>query len=223
MIKHHGLPGTLIAFEGIDGCGKSTVIRLLFDHLSRKGIKVTVSATPGGTPYGSAVRKILFDYSSGMSTHHLNGDVCSLLYLTSHIQNWHELVQPALRDGHVVLADRWDLFSGQAYAQAGAATVSDEIIKLRSTLAGPLPDLVVFMSGNPGEFLFRASKRDDNHQSGKRWSNVTKLSEVQDQYLKIIESYSSPVLRIKSDVVTQDEVLKLVLGQLELMDISIPR
>ena len=180
---------------------------------------MTVSATPGGTPYGSAVRKILFDYSSGMSTHRLNGDVCSLLYLTSHIQNWHELVQPALRDGHVVLADRWDLFSGQAYALAGAATVSEDIINLRSTFSGPLPDLTVFMSGNPGEFLFRASSRENNHQEGKRWSNVTKLTEVQDRYGKIVESYRSPVLHIRSDRVTQDEVLKMVLFHLEMLDL----
>jgi dTMP kinase len=56
-----GQPGLLIAFEGVEGAGKSTQLDLLRDELERRGHDVVVTREPGGTPVGERVRDVLLD------------------------------------------------------------------------------------------------------------------------------------------------------------------
>jgi len=92
-----------ITFEGIDGSGKSTQMRLVGERLRADGRAVLETCEPGGTPVGAQVRKILLD--SG------NQELCPsaelLLYFASRAQNVEELILPALRSGKIVLSDRF--------------------------------------------------------------------------------------------------------------------
>ena len=95
--------GALITLEGGEGCGKSTQIRLLYDHLKRKSVKVFLTREPGGTKAGDAIRRVLLDAKTG----HLSGVCETLLYMASRAALVDEVIAPKIRQGFLVLCDRW--------------------------------------------------------------------------------------------------------------------
>ncbi len=101
--------GILISFEGIDGSGKSTQARLLFEHLRKQRRKVLFLREPGGTAVSEAVRAILLD------TRHkrLSGRAELLLFLAARAQLVDQVIIPALRAGTIVVTDR---FSDSTFA-----------------------------------------------------------------------------------------------------------
>ncbi|MGE3166524.1 MAG: dTMP kinase [Planctomycetota bacterium] len=99
------LTGRFVAFEGVDGCGKSTQVALLAARLSREGRPNLVVREPGGTPLGEEVRRILLHRQELP----LHLDTETLLFLASRVQLFEEKVRPALASGVVVLSDRYHL------------------------------------------------------------------------------------------------------------------
>lgn len=101
----------LITFEGIEGSGKTTQIELLYNHLKEKGYEVIKTREPGGTTFGEALRRIFL---------HENLNVLPLsellVFMAMRAQHVEELILPALKDGKVVLCDR---FVDASYAYQG--------------------------------------------------------------------------------------------------------
>jgi dTMP kinase len=95
--------GLLITFEGIEGSGKSTQLARLADDLTRLGYKVTTTREPGGTAFGEQIRRVLLSNQF----RHLDPRTELFLYLASRTQHLEEVVLPALREGRVVLCDRF--------------------------------------------------------------------------------------------------------------------
>ena len=95
--------GHFITFEGIEGSGKSTQIRLLFEHLRSRGIDLKMTREPGGTIIGEKIRSILLD----PSTQGLIPRAELLLYAAARVQHIEDVIQPALDEGKVVLCDRF--------------------------------------------------------------------------------------------------------------------
>lgn len=109
-----GMKGKFITFEGSEGSGKSTQIRLLKGYLTRKGKKVLVLREPGGVKISEAIRNILLDVRNKSMT-----DLCeTLLYMAARAQIVEEVLVPALKKGTVVLCDRF-LDSTTAYQGYG--------------------------------------------------------------------------------------------------------
>lgn len=105
----------LISFEGIDGAGKSTQLRLLAEYLQGLGRDVVTCYEPGGTRIGEILRKILVDptYSE------LSQKTELLLYYASRAQLIHEVILPSLESKKVVLTDRFNdsTFAYQGYGR----------------------------------------------------------------------------------------------------------
>lgn len=99
----HGLPGTFITFEGGDGAGKSTHIRLLADRLAERGYEVVRVREPGGTAIGEALRAIVLDPANAAMT----PEAELLVYEAARAQIVAEVIAPALARGAVVLCDRF--------------------------------------------------------------------------------------------------------------------
>jgi dTMP kinase len=103
--KHHRLafPAKFISFEGIDGCGKSTLMDQLENWLAKAGIPCVRTREPGGTPIGEKIREILLDpASSEMSS---RAEV--LLYSASRAQLTEQVIVSAMKKGSWVLTDRF--------------------------------------------------------------------------------------------------------------------
>lgn len=100
-----------ITFEGIEGCGKSTQVGLLYDYLIEKGYSVVKTREPGGTPLGEALRRVSLEKNLTVSP--LSE---LLLFMTIRAQHVEQVIMPALQERKVVLCDR---FVDATYAYQG--------------------------------------------------------------------------------------------------------
>lgn len=148
-------PGRLITFEGGEGAGKSTQIRLLADALERAGLRVAVTREPGGTPFAERLRQLLLD----RNTQGLSPLSEALLFAAARIDHVDKVILPALREGAFVLCDR---FTDSTRVYQGAMGGADmRLLELleRVALGERRPDLTIVLDLPPVEGLARASHR----------------------------------------------------------------
>lgn len=104
--------GLFVSFEGIEGSGKTTQARLLYDYLKRKGLDPLLTEEPGGTDIGREIREILLS-----PKHYIMHPITELLlYNASRCQLINETITPAIQSGRIVITDR---FSDSTYAYQG--------------------------------------------------------------------------------------------------------
>jgi len=146
--------GELIVFEGAEGAGKTTQIRLIADRLAAAGLPFLAVREPGGTPVGDAIRKILLD-----SEHHINPAAEALLFMASRAELIAREIAPALARGDAVLLDRFFL-STYAYQIVGRG-LPEEQVRAANALAtgGLVPDLTLLLDVPPAQGLGRADAR----------------------------------------------------------------
>lgn len=97
------MSGIFISFEGPDGAGKTTQLRLLAKYLEERGQTVRCTREPGGTTIGDAIRALLLDPANDGMTSRAE----ALLYMAARAQHVGELIAPALARGEIVLSDRY--------------------------------------------------------------------------------------------------------------------
>ncbi|HPM04927.1 MAG TPA: dTMP kinase, partial [Candidatus Cloacimonas sp.] len=111
--------GLFITFEGIEGSGKSTQVKLLVKALQKRNLPYLTTREPGGTEIAEAIRSILLNplYAN------MTPETELLLYCASRAQHTAELIIPALENGSIVICDR---YFDSTYAYQGAARELDE-------------------------------------------------------------------------------------------------
>ncbi|HBY64610.1 MAG TPA: dTMP kinase, partial [Solibacterales bacterium] len=132
-------PGVFITFEGTDGCGKSTQLRLFVERLRAGGRAVAETAEPGGTPIGRQIRRVLLDGRN----QELSPTAELLLYFAARAQNVDEVVEAALERGEIVVCDRWT-DSTLVYQGAGRGLGAEVVEQLDAVACrGLRPDLTI--------------------------------------------------------------------------------
>jgi len=128
--------GLFITFEGADGSGKSTQLKMAAEFFRNKGFEVVSTRDPGGTPLGQKIREILLHHDGKVASY------CELfLYLADRAQHIDEKIIPALEEGKVVLCDRY-VDSSLAYQGYARGIDTEEILMLNNIVAKSLmPDL----------------------------------------------------------------------------------
>ncbi len=179
--------GLFLTFEGVDGCGKSTQMRLLVDRLREAGHDVVDTVEPGGTSVGGQIRRILLDTA--------NREIAPvtelLLYFASRAQNVEECIRPALDRRQIVVSDRYTdstlVYQGVARG-LGAGVVAD----LHRIACGGLdPDLTLVLDIDPETGLRRAHARnstladDDAGQTRMDEQSAAFYARVRDGYLDL--------------------------------------
>jgi dTMP kinase len=156
------LKGRFIVLDGIEGCGKTTQIRLLGDRLEEIGLSVVLVRDPGTTRIGERIRAILLDH-----VHNEMGMRCEmLLYMAARAQMMVEYVMPALRSGMVVVSDRF-VSSTLAYQLGGDGLTAEEIRAVGETaIRGCWPDVTVILDV-PVDAGMARTHRD--RKSGEEW------------------------------------------------------
>lgn len=143
------------AFEGVDGAGKSTVARLVGEHLAAAGHTVTHVREPGGTRTGEAIREILLGPDA-----HPGPWAEALLFAAARSQLAFEIVGPALAAGRTVLSDR-SVYSSLAYQGAARELGIDAVRAVNEAgLGGVWPDTVVLLRVDPAQGLAREDETD---------------------------------------------------------------
>ena len=135
------MKGRFIAFDGCEGAGKSTQMRLLSEYLTSRGIPHILTREPGGGQISEAIRKIILDGKNSEMT-----DECeALLYAAARVQHLADTVAPALARGETVLCDRY-IFSSFAYQGYGRGLSLAFLKEINAfAIQKYMPDLTVFL------------------------------------------------------------------------------
>ena len=179
------MPGTFITFEGIDGSGKSTQLRLLGNFLSANGCDLLLTREPGGTTLGLRLRAALLD-----AMEEVDPLTELLVFAADRAQHVRRKLRPALEAGQVVISDRY-ADATVAYQGAGRG-FSPELISQIVQLAtdGLKPDLTLLFDLSIEESGNRTARRTGKN-SGKLSrdrldiENADFHSRVRDSYLQI--------------------------------------
>lgn len=145
----------LITFEGIDGCGKSTQMRLLDEYLTERGLAVVSTREPGGTELGRKIRSALLDGGKGS----VDPLAELLLYAADRAQHVRQVIMPALAEGKVVLSDRF--YDATTVYQGYARGFDLKLVNQLNELAtgGLKPDLTLLFDLDVATGLKRTLRR----------------------------------------------------------------
>ena len=155
--------GHFLTFEGMDGCGKTTQIRLVAQYLKESGRNVVETVEPGGTGVGRQIRRILLDPANTA----IQARTELLLYFASRAQNVDEVIRPALEAGSVVLCDRFT-DSTLVYQGCGRGLDSATVLDLdRIACQGLRPSTTVLIDIDLETSLNRAKRRNERYGQGE--------------------------------------------------------
>lgn len=176
------MKGKFITFEGIDGSGKSTQLRMLAGDLRLKGLDVLTTREPGGTALGRALREAFLE------TEETVAPMAELLaFAADRAQHVEFLIKPALAEGRIVISDRY-ADATFAYQGAGRGFPEDKVNQVIELATGGLkPDLTLFFDITVQEAIRRMIDRDDAHAKRNRMDEETAefYGRVRDAYLGI--------------------------------------
>lgn len=175
-----GHSGFLIVFEGIDGSGKSTQAKCLFQDLRDKGYPVLLSQEPTYGPWGQRIREIILHGRGGVQPEEEYD-----LFLQDRKDHVRQVITPSLDGGKIVILDRY-YFSTMAYQ--GALGIEPARIQKENESFAPLPDLVFILDLPPVE----AIRRIENKR-GERPNHFERIDYL-DRVRTLFRSFSGPAI-----------------------------
>ena len=201
--------GLFITFEGVDGCGKTTQIKLLDEYLRNKGYKTLITREPGAKGLGEKIREILLNYDGEVSS-----GCESFLFLADRAQHADCIVKPAINAGTIVLCDR-HTDSTIAYQGYGRGVNITELKHLNEIAVNGLkPDLTIVFDIDSETSAARVGKEKDRMESAgieffeKVRHGYLDIAKQEPDRVKVIDS-ARPVEEIHNKVL---ELLTDVIG-----------
>ncbi len=203
-----GRRGLFLTFEGPEGSGKSTQLKLLAERLRASGREVFETAEPGGTPIGVQIRRVLLDAK--------NQELCPtaelLLMFASRAQNVDQYILPALSRGQVVLCDRFtdSTLVYQGIARGLGAEVVYDVDRI--ACRGLVPHLTLVIDIETEAGLARAHRRNDETKHVETRLDHEALSfhkKVREAYLQLASDEPKRVKLIDGSG-TPEQVAELV-------------
>ena len=174
--------GRFITFEGGEGSGKSTQIRLLAEELTKAGMTVLTTREPGGTPEAELIRKILVtgntDFADTTET---------LLFFAARYEHVSKKIWPAVKAGQVVLSDRFadSTMAYQGYGY-GNNPVQQKLIKnLYNAVVGEFKPNLTFLLDIPVEVGLKRSRRAENTEQRFEGKELAFHERLRQAYLKL--------------------------------------
>jgi dTMP kinase len=197
--------GLFITFEGGDGCGKTTQIKLLDEYLRSKGYKTLLTREPGSKGLGVKLREILLNYDGEVSP------VCeSFLFLADRTQHVDCIIKPALEEDVIVLCDR-HTDSTVAYQGYGRGLDLEQIHHLNKiATSGLKPDLTIILDVDVKTSQQRVGSEKDRMES----AGIEFFERVRNGFLEIAKQEPERVKVVDSRQ-TIEEIHKQILELIE--------
>lgn len=189
------MTGRFIAFEGGEGAGKSTQVRMLAAALEARGTSCVVTREPGGTPGAEAIRALLL----GTEGEGWNPRAEALLFAAARSDHVERLIRPSLVRGQWVICDRF-VDSSRAY-QGGAGGLSDaDVLALHQVgSAGLLPDLTLLIEVSPQVAAARTAARDGDAPDRIGGRDAAYHARVATAFARLAEAEPHRFARIDGD------------------------
>jgi|SRR5690625_1207791 len=183
-----------ITFEGGEGTGKSTLIKIITKSLEEKGYEVILTREPGGN--GSNFSEKIRDLVLDPKYDNVNAHTEALLYAASRAQHLDEVITPALKNNKIVLCDRYidSSFAYQAYARNLGF---DFVSNINKYALDKLPNLTFYIDLDPKIGLDRIKDRDKNDRLDKE--ELSFHNEVRKGYLKLVEKYPTRIVTLDGE------------------------
>ena len=185
------MKGKFITFEGGEGVGKTTQLRLIREYLEDKGVDAVFLREPGGNEISEKIRGVILDRANFDMT----GMCEALLYSAARAQLCEKVIRPALEKGKLVICDR---FTDSTFAYQGVARGlgADKIETMNNLACGEIvPDLTVFLDLRPELAFRRKGGADENDRLEQ---------EGMDFHLKVYEGYRLACSRYGDRIVDID-------------------
>ena len=171
-----------ISFEGIDGSGKSTQVRLLSEQLSALGRDVILTREPGGSPGAEEIRRLVLEGESDR----WSATTELLLFTAARRDHLERTILPALNDGKIVITDRF-ADSSRIYQGLGRAELGTLVDRLHELVIRREPDLTILVDMDPEVGLSRALGRQDGEDRFEGFG-LEMQQRMREGFLKLAEA-----------------------------------
>ena len=187
--------GFFITFEGPEGAGKSTIIKRIEEDLIQKGFDVVLTREPGGIEIAEKIRSIILDKSHTM----MDGRTEALLYAAARRQHLVEKVIPALKNGQIVLCDRF-IDSSLAYQGFARGLGIDEVLSINQfAIDNHMPDLTLYLDVTPEVGLDRIKKSKDREVNRLDLEAIDFHHQVYDGYKQLLSRFPDRITTINAE------------------------
>ncbi len=207
------MEGLFITLEGPDGCGKSTITKLLTKYLKEEGHSIVTTREPGGTRISEIIRDIILDNRNTK----MSSITEALLYAASRAQHVEEIIIPALKEGKIIICERF-VDSSLVYQGIGRNLGINKIKEINDFATQSIqPDLTLFFDISPEQAMNRRSRRRKKDRLERE--SIKFHKEVYQGYLKIMDMYPERVRTIdatNSLEATFDQVKRIVNDKLKI-------
>lgn len=201
--------GFFITFEGTEGAGKTSQVKLLKKYLSKRGFKVIISREPGGTKIGEKIRNILSDKGNK----NMSAMTEFLLFSAARAQHIEELISPALKEEKIVISDRF-YDASFAYQGYGRRLELKLIDYLTSKVAGPIkPNITFFLDIKPKNARGRLKKRPHALDRIEK-ENLNFFLRVRNGYCRLHKKFPNRIKIINADGKIE-EIHKKIIQEVE--------
>lgn len=187
--------GKFITFEGGEGSGKTSVIKLILPDLEKAGYPFVLTREPGGTPIAEEIRSVILSIrSKGMDPR-----TEALLYCASRREHLQKKVVPNLDKGVNVLCDRY-IDSSLAYQGYARGLGIDEVININMfATENEWPDFTIFFDISPEKGLERIARNQNREVNRLDLEILPFHKEVYAGYLELLERYPDRIRRLNAD------------------------
>lgn len=203
--------GVLIAFEGVEGSGKTTQAKRLFSFLKEKSLPCIFTREPGGTDIGDKIRDILLDVNN--KSMHRKTEL--LLYLANRAQHVYEKIIPELQKSTIIITDRFSL-SSLAYQGMGRDISFKVVSRLNKFAVGNIkPDLTILVDVPVSIGLNRTEIRSGNKIDRLEKEKTEFHQKIRDAYLNLAKRAPKKILifsGIKSEDMLHQEIKEKVVS-----------
>ncbi len=185
--------------EGVDGSGKTTVIKEIAKMLENDGVECVLSREPGGTKIADQIRQVVLDANNT----EMNKYTEAMLYAASRNQHFFELIEPSLDAGKVVLLDRY-IDSTYAYQGITRGIGIDEVNEFNKYVLHRMPHKTFFIDIKPEDALKRVTGADRMDNQGMDFYN-----KVYESYIEFSKLYPDRYVTINGND-TIDNIAKQI-------------
>lgn len=186
-----------ITFEGVEGCGKSTQSKMLYEYLVSQNIKVILTREVGGTKEAESIRDILLHSTDLLPMSEL------MLVMAARYEHIHKVIIPALKNGIWVVCDRF-IDSTVAYQGQDKNIGAEMVYEMHMQIHGLLPDITFFIDLRPDIALKRTIGRSDNNKFEDKGLDFH--YKVYNEFLMLANKFKDRIVKIEAMNITKESV-----------------